>query len=90
MRTVRLAEPTPALLSSLRATCAEFGAVVRLRKLSGSLRGRVRLVLVSGSRDQVRDALVLLEVMTSSGASSADPASRFAWNGDEVNVCFPG
>lgn len=89
MRFVRLAQPTPALLASLKATCADFGATVRLRKLSGSLSGRVRLVLVSGTREQVRDALVTLDALTSTGGSFAAPDSRFAWNGAEVNVCFP-
>ena len=85
---MRITQPTTELLASVKATCAQFGASVRLRKLSGSLTGRVRLVIVSGTREQVRDALVILDALTSSGTSFTTPDSRFAWNGEQVNICF--
>lgn len=85
---IRLTQPTPELLASVKAACADQGATVRLRKLSGSLRGRIRLVLVSGSRDQVRDAMVSINALTSMGGTFANPDCRFCWNGDEINICL--
>lgn len=86
---MRITAPTPELLSSIKSTCATFGATVRLRKLSGSQTHRIRLVLVSGDRAQVRDALVLLNAVTSTGTSFTSPDCRFCWNGDQINIAFP-
>jgi hypothetical protein len=47
-------------------------------------------VLMDGTREAVRDALVSMDGATSFGRPFAHPDWQFAWNGaSEVNACFP-
>jgi hypothetical protein len=87
---IRLQPITPALLTAVKAAMAEQGCTVRLRKLSGSLTGRVRLVITKGTQADARDALVLLGALDSCGKPFTHPDQRYAWQSPvEVNVCFP-
>ena len=82
------AKPTTALIAALKATCAMFGTTVRVKKLSGSLSHAVRVVIVSGDRETVRDAAVSVSAFTTTGIKATSPEFARCWNGDQINLYF--
>jgi hypothetical protein len=89
-RTLQRPPVTAEQIDQLKFECRKGGAIIRVKKLDGSQRGCIRIVLVSGTREAVRAALVAMEGATSFGRPFAHPDWHFAWNGpSEVNACFP-
>jgi len=90
IRYLRRPTVTPDQIDRLKFACRKSGARVRVKKLDGSLSGCIRIVLMDGTREAVRDALVSMDGATSFGRPFAHPDWQFAWNGaSEVNACFP-
>ena len=80
--------PTTELTDAFKAVCAMFGTKVRVAKMSGSLRNAVRVVIVSGDRETVRDAAAGLGMVTTAGVKATNPDFRLGWNGDQINLYF--
>jgi len=81
---------TPEQIDRLKFECRKAGARIRVKKLDGSQRGCIRIVLMDGTREAVRAALVSMDGATSFGRPFSHPDWAFAWNGpSEVNACFP-
>lgn len=88
MTHLAIATPTADRIAELKATCALFGTKVRVCKLSGSLRNAVRVVIVSGDRDTVRDAALNANTVSTAGRSPTSPDFANSFNGDEINLYF--
>lgn len=88
MTRIAVATPTADRIAALKAAAEMFGTKVRIRKLAGSLRNAVRVVIVSGDRDTVRDAAIAANAISTTGKEPTHPDFRFAFNGDEINLYF--
>lgn len=82
------AAPTADRIASFKAIAADMGTKVRIRKLSGSLRNAVRVVLVDGDFSAIRDAAVLADAMSTSGCEPTKPEFRHAFDGSQINLYF--
>lgn len=84
----KIAKPTADTLATLKNNCTIMGCKVRTKQLSGSLARAVRIVLVEGSWDQLRDACVLSGVITTTGTEFTAPTVRSCFDGSQINVWF--
>lgn len=80
--------PTADRIASFKAVAADMGAKVRVRKLSGSLRNAIRVVLVDGTFDAIRDAAVMAGAVSTSGREATSPDFRYAFDGTQINLYF--
>lgn len=86
--TLTAAIPTADRISYFKAIAADMGATVRIRKLSGSLRNAIRVVLVSGTFDAIRDAAVMSDAISTTGRKATNPDFRHAFDGTQINLYF--
>jgi hypothetical protein len=84
-----VAAPIADRIEAFKANCAVMGCKARTKKLSGSLRNAVRVVIVDGSWDELRDAAVLTGLVTSTLRPFTHPQVRSCFDGSSVNVFFP-
>jgi hypothetical protein len=82
------AAPTADRIEAFKAIASEMGAKVRIRKLTGSLRNAIRVVLVDGTFDAIRDAAVLSNAISTSGREATNPEFRHAFDGTQINLYF--
>lgn len=61
---------------------------MRVRKLTGSLRNAVRVVLINGTFDAIRDAAVLTDAISTSGREATNKDFRHAFDGAQINLYF--
>lgn len=88
MTRIELATPTADRIAAFKAAAAEMGAKVRVRKLAGSLRNAIRVVLIDGDFAAIRDAAVLSDAISTSGREATNPDFRNAFTGSEINLYF--
>jgi hypothetical protein len=86
--TFTAAVPTADRIASLKAAAVACGCMVRVRKLSGSLRNAVRVVLTSGDFAALRDAAVMVDAVSTSGTAATNPDFRYAFDGTQINLYF--
>ena len=82
------AVPTTDRIASFKAIAADMGAKVRVRKLSGSLRNAVRVVLIDGTFDALRDAAVMADAIATCGVPATRKDFRHAFDGTQINLYF--
>lgn len=75
------ATPTADRIAAFKAIASDMGASVRVRKLTGSLRNAIRVVLVDGTFDAIRDAAVMVGAVSTSGVEATNRDFRYAFDG---------